>query len=411
MIGTSLESFDFYVYAYFAAFFVGPLFFAPLGEVGGTLASFSTIALAFVVRPIGAIIFGHMGDRLGRRTTLLWTVAIMGVATGLIGALPTYAQAGWLGVVLLLVLRIAQGLSLGGEWGGSILLATEHSSPVKRAFYAAIPQLGSPVGSILSAAVFIVMTVALPADQLAAWGWRIPFLLALPLLLVSLYLRWSIDETPVFEDVVASGRRDRLPVLTMFRARPVAVVIAIGAALLGIGSYSLMNTYTINYGVAQLGFSFQDLLVATTIGALLQLVTIPLFGAWANRIGSAKVVAWGALGTLLITFPMYFLLQFATFPILVATMIIGGILPTMSWAALGGLMSDLFPDHFRYSALSLTYAIAATISGFVPLVTTALGAQTAFAWWHPGVVLAILSVLTLVAAWAASRRRPEPLEA
>lgn len=411
MIGTSLESFDFYVYAYFAAFFVGPLFFAPLGQVGATLASFSTIALAFVVRPIGAIIFGHMGDRLGRRTTLLWTVAIMGVATGLIGALPTYAQAGWLGVVLLLVLRIAQGLSLGGEWGGSILLATEHSSPVKRAFYAAIPQLGSPVGSILSAAVFIVMTVALPADQLAEWGWRIPFLLALPLLLVSLYLRWSIDETPVFEDVVASGRRERLPVLAMFRARPVAVVIAIGAALLGIGSYSLMNTYTINYGVAQLGFSFQDLLVATTIGALLQLVTIPLFGAWANRIGSAKVVAWGALGTLVITFPMYFLLQFATFPILVATMIIGGILPTMSWAALGGLMSDLFPDHFRYSALSLTYAIAATISGFVPLATTALGTQTAFAWWHPGVVLAILSALTLVAAWAASRRRPEPLEA
>ena len=152
----------------------------------------------------------------------------------------------------------------------------------------------------------------------------------------------------------------------MFRQRPVAIVIAIGAALLGIGSYSLMNTYTINYGAAELGFSFQDLLIATTIGGLLQLVTIPLFGSWATRIGSARVVAWGALGTLLITFPMYFLLQFATFPILVGTMIIGGILPTMSWAALGGLMNDLFPDHFRYSALSVSYAIAATVSGFVP---------------------------------------------
>jgi MFS family permease len=410
MVGTSLESFDFYVYAYFAAFFVGPLFFDPLGDVGGTFAAFSTIALAFVVRPIGAAIFGHMGDRLGRRATLLWTVGIMGVATGLIGLLPTYAQAGWLGAVLLLILRVAQGLSLGGEWGGSILLATEHSGPVKRAFYAAIPQLGSPVGSILSAAVFIVMTVALPADQLAAWGWRIPFLLAFPLLLVSLYLRWSIDETPVFENVVATGRRDRIPFLTMFRVRPLALAIAIGAALLGIGSYSLMNTYTINYGVERLGFSFQDLLVATTIGALLQLVTIPLFGAWASRIGSAKVVAWGALGTLLIAFPMYFLLQFATFPILVATMIVGGILPTMSWAALGGLMNDLFPDHFRYSALSVAYAIAATISGFVPLVTVALGDATDFAWWHPGVVLAILSAVTLVSAWAASRRRPEPEE-
>ncbi|GAA1965767.1 MFS transporter [Microbacterium deminutum] len=408
MVGTSLESFDFYVFAYFAAFFVGPLFFDPLGEFGGTLAGFSTIAIAFIVRPIGAALFGHMGDRLGRRTTLLWTVGIMGIATGAIGLLPTYAQAGWLGAVLLVLLRIAQGLSLGGEWGGSILLATEHSGPVKRAFYASVPQLGSPVGSILSAAVYIAMTVALPADALAAWGWRIPFLLALPLLAVSLYLRWSITETPVFEEVVAEDRRDRVPFLAMFRSRPAAIAIAIGAALLGIGSYSLMNTYTVNYGVEQLGFSFQDLLVATTIGGLLQLVTIPLFGAWATRIGSARVVFWGALGTLLIAFPMYYLLQFATFPILVATMIIGGILPTMAWAALGGLMNDLFPDHFRYSALSISYAVAATVSGFVPAVTLVIGGATDFAWWHPGVVLAILSAITLVAAWAAARRPMEP---
>jgi MFS family permease len=408
MVGTSLESFDFYVFAYFSAYFVGPLFFEPLGTVGGTFASFTTIAVAFVIRPVGAIIFGYMGDRLGRRATLLWTVGVMGVATGLIGVLPTYEQAGWLGAVLLVLLRLAQGISLGGEWGGSILIATEHASPVKRAFYAAIPQLGSPVGSILSAVVFIALTLSLPADQLSAWGWRIPFLLALPLLLVSLYLRWSIDETPVFRGVVAEGRRDRIPFLTMFTERPAAMGIAIGSALLGIGSYSLMNTYTINYGSSQLGFAYQDLLIATTIGALLQLVTIPLFGAWAARIGSARVVAWGALGTLLIAFPMYFLLQSANFGVLVGMMIIGGILPTMSWAALGGLMNDLFPDRFRYSALSFSYALAATISGFIPLLTAWLGAQTDFAWWHPGVVLAVLSAVTLVASWAASRLRPEP---
>ncbi|MFE1645199.1 MFS transporter [Microbacterium sp. P01] len=409
MVGTSLESFDFYLFAYFSAYFLGPLFFDPLGTFGGQLAAFATIAVAFVVRPIGAVLFGHMGDRLGRRTTLLWTVGIMGVATGLIGLLPTYAQAGWLGAVLIVLLRVVQGLSLGGEWGGSILLATEHSGRVKRAFYAAIPQLGSPVGSMLTAVVFIVMTLVLPAEELAAWGWRIPFLLAIPLLAVSLYLRWSIDETPVFKEVVAEGRRDRLPFLTMFRQRPAAIAIAIGAALLGIGSYSLMNTYTINYGVAQLGFSYQDLLIATTIGALVQFVTIPLFGVWATRIGSARVVAWGALGTLLITFPMYFLLQFATFPILVATMVVGGILPTMSWAALGGLMNDLFPDHYRYSALSISYAIAATVSGFVPLLTIAIGEATAYAWWHPGIVLGAMSLVTLVAAWAAARvpRVPE----
>lgn len=408
MVGTSLESFDFYLFAYFSAFFVGPLFFDPLGQFGATSAAFLTIALAFVVRPIGAIVFGYMGDRIGRRATLLWTVAIMGVATGLIGVLPTYAQAGWLGAVLLIVLRIVQGLSLGGEWGGSILIATENSAPARRAFYAAIPQLGSPVGSILSATVFLVLTAVLPPEQIAAWGWRIPFLLGLPLLLVSLYLRWSISETPVFEGLVAEGRRDRVPFVTMFVQRPGAMAIAIGAALLGIGSYSLMNTYTVNYGVEQLGFSFQDLLIATTIGGLLQLVTIPLFGAWARRVGSANVVVWGALGTLLITFPMYSLLQFATFPILVATMIVGGILPTMAWAALGGLMNDLFPDRFRYSALSFAYALAATISGFVPYLTLTLGEATGYAWWHPGVILAIMSVLTLASAFLASRRAPEP---
>jgi MFS family permease len=404
MVGTSLESFDFYVFAYFSAYFVGPLFFDPLGPFGSTLVAFSTIAVAFVVRPIGAALFGHMGDRLGRRATLLWTVGIMGVATGLIGLLPTFAQAGWLGAVLLVLLRVAQGLSLGGEWGGSILLATEHSGRLSRAFYAAIPQLGSPVGSTLSATVFLVMAATMPAQALATWGWRVPFLLALPLLAVSLYLRWSIDETPVFRRVVREGRRDRMPVATVFARRPAALLVAIGAALLGIGSYSLMNTYTVNYGVEHLGFAFQNLLVATTIGALLQFVTIPLFGAWANRTGSARVVLWGALGTLLITFPMYWMLQFATFPILVGTMIVGGVLPTMSWAALGGLMNDLFPDHFRYSALSIAYAIAATVSGFVPLVTLAIAEASGYAWWHPGVVLAIMSAITLICAWVAHRK-------
>lgn len=403
-VGTALESYDFYIFAYFSAFFVGPLFFEPLGVFGGTLAAFLGIALGFVVRPIGAIIFGHVGDRIGRRRTLIFTITLMGVATGLIGLLPSYAVAGWFGAVALVILRLLQGFSLGGEWGGAIALATEHSEFRKRGFFAAIPQLGSPVGSILAAAVFIVMTLALPTEEIVAWAWRVPFLAAIPLLLVSLYLRWSIDETPVFRTLVDTGTRAKLPLFSLLKAQPVALFIAVGAALLGIGSYSLMNTYTINYGVAELGFSFQNLLVATTIGGLLQLITIPLFGRWAMRIGSARVVAWGALGTLLVAFPMYYLLQFATFPILVGTMIIGGILPTMSWAALGGMMSDLFPGRVRYSALAFAYSIAAVISGFVPALTLAIGEATAYVWWHPGIVLAVMSVVTLAAAFFAARR-------
>ncbi|WP_193106585.1 MFS transporter [Brachybacterium sp. FME24] len=401
MVGTSLEQFDFYLFAYFSAFFVGPLFFEPLGAAGAALASFSTIAVSFVIRPVGALVFGHMGDRLGRRTTLLWTVTLMGVATGLIGVLPSYAQAGWLGAIGLVVLRLVQGISLGGEWGGSVLLATEHAHPLKRAFYAAIPQLGSPIGSILSAAVFIVLSFALPEQAMQDWGWRVPFFLAIPLLAVSLYLRRAIDETPVFSELARAGERDPHPVRSMFRARPLALLIAIGSAQLGIGSYALMNTYTMNYGSVVLGYPYLQLLTAATIGALLQLVTIPLFGALAARTSSALVVGIGALGTALIAFPLYFLLQSAEFGVLVTLMVVGGILPTMSWAALGGLMSDLFPGRFRYTALSLGYAVAATVGGFVPLTTAALGTWTAQAWWHPGVVLVALSAVTLAAAVAA----------
>jgi len=405
LVGTSLESYDFYIYAYFAAFFVGPLFFDPLGGFGGTLAAFLSIALAFVIRPVGAIIFGHIGDRIGRRMTLIVTVTLMGIATSLIGVLPTYDQAGWVGAALLVLLRLIQGISLGGEWGGAVLVATEHESPAKRAFAAAMPQLGSPIGSILSATAFIWLTLSLTTEEIVAWAWRIPFWTAIPLLLVSVWLRSTVEETPVFREILEKDRRPRIPLLTLFKEQPVAIFIAVAVALLGIGSYSLMNTYTINYGVVQLGFEYYQLLIATTIGGLLQLITIPLFGAWAVRIGSAAVVAWGALGTLLVAFPIYYYLQFANFGVLVAMMLIGGILPTMSWAALGGVFSEIFDERYRYSALGIAYSIAAVVSGFVPALTLAIGEATNNVWWHPGVVLAAMSLITLLASVQAGRMK------
>jgi MFS family permease len=312
-------------------------------------------------------------------------------------------------LVLLVTLRLIQGFSLGGEWGGAILLATESSDKKKHAFYAAFPQLGSPIGSILTAALYLALPVLLSYDDLLSWGWRIPFLIAFPLLAVSLWLRLKIDETPVFTELVAKQERVRVPLAVVFRTKPLALILGVGAALLGIGSYSLMNTYTLNYGAVQLGFDYNELLTAVTIGALLQLVTIPLFGALANRIGSARVVVIGAVGTLLVAFPIYFLLQSASFPVLVGMMIIGGILPTMSWAALGGLLSELFGARIRYSAISFAYAIAAIISGFLLPLTYAFGAAVDQAWWHPAIVLAGMSLITAVSAFFAGRRT-EPIE-
>lgn len=404
-VGTSLESYDFYVFAYFSAIFSAPLFFPEQDRAVGTIAAFAVLATSYIVRPLGAVIFGHLGDRIGRKRTLLWTIGIMGVATGAIGLLPDFATIGIFAPILLTFLRIVQGLSLGGEWGGAILLATEHASYRKRGFYAALPQLGSPVGTFLTGALFLLLSVTLSGDDMLTWGWRLPFLLAFPLLGVSIYLRMAIDETPVFTTLVDTGRRSRLPVLDVLRTHPFAVIVAIAAALLGIGSYSLMNTYTIAYGINALGFSYQELFSATLVGSMLQFVTIPLFGLLANRIGSARIVAIGALGTLLIAFPMYWMLQFATFPILVGTMIVGGILPTLAWAGLGGLMSDLFSGPVRYSALSISYSVAAVISGLIPLITSALADATNSVWWHPGIVLALLSALTLGAALIAQRIR------
>jgi MFS family permease len=411
LVGTSLESYDFYVYAYLAAFFADELFFTPLGQFGGTLAAFLFIAVSFVVRPIGAVIFGHLGDRIGRRKTLLFTITLMGVATGAIGLLPTFDAAGWWGAVLLLFLRIVQGLSLAGEWGGAVLLASEHGGQKRHAFYASFPQLGSPIGSLLATLAYFTLPFLLSTEDFALWGWRVPFLLAFPLLFVSLYLRWSIDESPVFREAEKEHKIERIPLVAVFRNRPAAFFIAVGTAVLGIGSYSLMNTYTLEYGAAVLGFDYNQLFGAVTIGGLLQLVTIPLFGLWANRIGSARVVAFGAAGTLLIAFPIYYFLQFSDFGVLVAMMVIGGILPTAAWAALGGAISELFDARYRYSAISFAYSIAAIIGGgLVPLFTVWFGDATGQAWWHRGIVIAVLSAITLFSALLA-RKGVEPIDA
>lgn len=405
LVGSSLESFDFYVFAYFSALFAPTVFFPQQDPAAAVLSSLAIIAVSYVVRPLGAIVFGNLGDRIGRRRTLLVTITVMGVATGLIGVLPGYAQIGLAAPVLLVLLRVIQGLSLGGEWSGGILVAVENAAPRRRALWAALPQLGSPVGTTLVSILTLVLARTMAPEDLASWGWRLPFLLAFPLLLVSLWMRYRIDETPVFRELVQDDRRARIPVLAAITRHPGAIVVAIGAALLGIGSYSLMNTYTLSYGVTQLGFDAATLSFATLVGSLVQFVAIPLFGAWADRSSSARIVAIGAAATLIIAFPVYFALQYASFGALVAMMVIGGLLPTLSWAGLGGLMADLFSGPIRYSALSIAYAVAATISGFIPVLTGLLGTATGEAWWHPGVVLAAISAVTLVAAITAARHR------
>ncbi|WP_394248437.1 MFS transporter [Arthrobacter pityocampae] len=403
-VGTALESYDFYVFGTAAALVFNTVFFTEQDPLAGTLSAFLVFAMGFVARPLGAILFGHLGDRIGRKRTLIWTITLMGLATGSVGLLPDYSTIGIWAPIILTVLRLLQGLSLGGEWGGSILIATEHAEPRKRALYASIPQLGSPVGTMLISAIFLALAVLAP-EVMTTWGWRIPFLLAFPFLAVAIYLRLAIDETPVFKETSREQALPRIPFLAVLASQPVAIVVAIASAVLGIGSYFLMVTYTQAYGTGTLGLSQATVLNAALVGSVLQLVTIPAFGYLAMRIGSARVVAGGALGTALIAFPLYWVISIATEPVYVAAIILGGILPTASWAALGGLMADIFTPATAFTALSFAYSIAAIVAGFAPSITQQFGIATDGAWWHPGVVLAAMSLVTAAGALGAVRLR------
>jgi MFS family permease len=295
-VGTALESYDQYVYAWLAALFVGPLFFEPLGPVGGVLASFATFAIVFFVRPLGAIYFGHLGDRIGRRTTLIITIILMGVATGAIGLLPTYEQAGWVGAIILVVLRLGQGLSLGGEWGGAVALTTEHANPKNRQFFASLVQLGSPVGSILSNMVWLAIFLTVPYEEIITEGWwRIPLLTAFPLLLIALYLRWSIDETPVFKDLVEKDRR----ALPLPRGHQAGALCHRDCCRWRAAWPRLLHPHEHLHHQLRcrgVGLPAMEFTLALTIGSVLQLITIPTFGWLANKYSSLLPSSLGRRG-------------------------------------------------------------------------------------------------------------------
>jgi len=254
------------------------------------------------------------------------------------------------------------------------------------------------------ASIFLLLTTLVP-DELSTWAWRIPFLLAFPFLTIAIYLRLAIDETPIFREASRTRAITRVPFLEVLKSQPVAIVVATASAVLGIGSYFLMTTYTQAYGTETLGLSRSTVLNAALVGSILQLFTIPAFGFLAVRIGSAKVVAGGALGTALIAFPLYWVISIATEPMYITAIILGGILPTASWAALGGLMADIFKPATAFTALSFAYSMAAIAAGFAPSITQRFGIATDGAWWHPGVVLAAMSLVTVGGALAAVRLR------
>jgi metabolite-proton symporter len=356
LIGTAIEFFDFYIYAT-AAVLVFPQLFFPQGDpTASTLASLATFALAFIARPIGSALFGHFGDRIGRKATLVAALLTMGISTVVIGLLPTYASIGVLAPLLLSICRVGQGLGLGGEWGGAMLLAVENAPPGRRAWYGMFPQLGAPVGFVFSGGVFFFLTRWLTDEQFLAFGWRIPFVASAVLVFLGLYVRLSLTETPVYAAARATRAPVRIPMFDVFRRHTRAVVLGVFIALSVFVSFYLMTVFTLSWATQSLGYTRDQFLLIQLFGNLFYGAFIPVAAVLSNR-GRRPLLMAGNVGIILFGLVMAPLFMSGTAGS-VWMMAIGMTLIGVVYGPLGTVLSEMFPTEVRYSGIALTYNLA-----------------------------------------------------
>ncbi|MGK0716128.1 MFS transporter [Leucobacter sp. W1153] len=404
-VGTALEWYDYFLFGTAAALVFNRLFFTDLNPTAALLASLATFGVGFAARPIGAFFFGILGDRIGRRPTLLITIVAIGVATGLIGLLPTFMDIGLMAPIFLAILRLLQGLAVGGEWGGATTIAIEHAPAEKRARYAALVQVGSPVGTLLSSGAF-ALVIMLPPESFDAWGWRLPFLAAFPMLGVALWIRLKVEESPVFRELLESGETTKVPALLVFRKAFGRLVVAIMAALLGVGGFYVMNTFVVSYTTNTLGVDRQVAVNATLVAAVVQIVVILIFGRVAEKIGPGRVTLVGGLLSAAAAFPLFWLIDMGSAWAITLAVASGIGLLTITYAVTGALLSELFPANMRYSGVSLGYNIAGALSGFLPFIGTWLIAQQEVPSSLPGIIIfAAISLLTALGGFLGERLR------
>jgi metabolite-proton symporter len=407
LIGTTIEFFDFYIYATAAVLVFPKLFFPASDPTAATLASLATFAIAFFARPIGSALFGHFGDRVGRKTTLVAALLTMGVSTVTIGLLPTYASIGVFAPLLLATCRFGQGLGLGGEWGGAVLLAIENAPPGRRAWYGMFPQLGAPVGFICSAGIFLLLSNRLTDAQFFRFGWRVPFLASAALVVIGLYVRLTITETPVFRGAVERRERVRLPMMVVFRTYPVRLVLGILVSLATFVLFYLMTVFALTWGTTALGFSRQQFLLIQLFGIVFFALTIPLSAVLADRYGRRRTLIWTTLAI-------------AAFGVVLApmlsagaagamwTMAIGLSLMGLTYGPLGTALSELFPTAVRYTGSSLTFNLAGIFgASLAPYAATWLAKS--YGLRYVGYYLILAAVLTLLGLLGTRETRDQDL--
>lgn len=397
LIGTSIEWYDFFLYNTAAALVFNKLFFPTFAPLAGTMAAFTTYAVGFMARPIGGLVFGHYGDRHGRKTMLYLTLAMMGAATTAIGLLPTYAAIGIWAPILLVGLRVVQGLGIGGEWGGAVLMAVEHAPAHRRGFYGSWPQMGVAIGLLLSTLAFRYVS-GLPGATFLGWAWRVPFLLSFILLAVGLWIRHRVAESPVFDRLKRLGAEARTPVVDVFShyARP--LLLATGARLAENGLFYIFTTFSLTYVATQLKFNRDVALSGLLIASIVSLVTVPTWGATSDRVGRRPVYLAGAVVCGILAFPFFWLLDTGR-PTLIALALVLAISlgHDAMYAPQSTFFAELFDTRVRYSGASLGSQLGAAVSGGLsPLIATALLARAGGKSWPVSIYMLTLVVITIV---------------
>lgn len=408
-IGTALEWYDFTIYNIMAALIFNHVFFPSFDPLVGTVLAFSTYAVGYVSRPLGGMLFGHLGDVMGRRFVLVTTLIIMGVTSALMGILPGYAQWGILSPLLLVALRFVQGIALGGEWAGAVLLAMEHGRQDRRGLHASFAQVGPSCGTLFGTAIIAVITLAVSPEQFQHWGWRLPFLLSLLLVFFGLWLRNGIDETPVFRALEAKKQTSQMPLKEVVLKHPKTLLIAGGSRIGSDVLYALVVVFTLTYVTTVLNLPRPLALGATMLGALVNALAVPLCGLLSDRFGRRPVYLAGAVLGVVWAFTFFVLLDMAQ-PWAICLAVVGGLLiHAIMYGPQAAFVTEQFPGHVRYVGASLAYTLAGILGGgFAPLIITTLFSETGGTLWVSLYVVLALAV-TGLAVGAARETAKQPL--
>lgn len=408
MIGSAVESYDFFIYGTAAAGWFGQVFFHTTEPIVGILAAFATMAVGFFMRPLGGYLAGHFGDRLGRKTVLLWSLLAMGGATVLIGVLPTYAQAGVWAPLLLILLRMVQGVGFGAEWGGAVLMACEHAPPHRRGFFGAVPQIGIPLGLLMANGAFLLSAALFEGD----WVWRAPFLASVIMVGVGMWIRMSVSESPEFEKAKAENKLVKQPALQVIREDWRKILQIAGLRLAETGGYYLATSFMLSYVLLAGVATKQNVLWGTMIGSALGLVSHLLYGAWSDRIGRKPVFLIGSIFTILFGIPMFMMINTGVVA-LVAVAVAMALLLSHDpiFAVEASWFTEQFPANVRSSGISLGYNCASLVAGTLPFIATAIYSQVG--WMGPAILFSLLGVVSTICGLKMRETAPavaKPLE-